>query len=932
MQPLVTEDGILQVKTSPGLKPFIILAALLFAGAASVNSARADHGMDAFVYLAGASDNVLPAHAKAGKGWEVRANPRALERAHVTFHMPDGRTMVAERTRDVTSGRGRSWVGKLQGASGGIVVMSQRKGVFTGIIDDGETLYELLPGRAGQALFFQVDQTRLPPFARPLLAENLDSSGGSGSGAPPTAGENTVQDVMMLYTPAVRASYGSVAITEAAILDAVVAVNQAYTDSQVNIQLNTVHIGEVAYNEDGNMSNTLVRLRTTNDGYMDEVHGWRDAYGADLVAMISMDTNACGIAYVMSSNSSGFSPYAFSVTKKSCVSGATLDHEIGHNQGNCHNREETGCTTPAYAYGYGLCGPAFRTIMSYSSPCGTSKIRHFSNPNVSVSGFPTGIDHNIDPANSADAARTMNNTAATIAAFRTGTVSPPQSPSGLNANAASETRIDLDWADNSGDESGFELERSLDGASWSLVATLAANTTSHADTGLAASTLYYYRVRAHNSAGTSGWSNTANAQTQAPPLPPAAPDPLTATPLSGSEIDLSWTNVANEDGYRIERSADGVSYALIASPQADATGYSDNGLSPATTYYYRVTAFNSGGDSAPASAMADTVSFTEEGAVAETTTYGSVSGNYTNTWGDDGVAEVISETESGGKKSRRTTRLQHEWQFNLPAGNSAMVTANAWQTGSGEDAFRFEYSTNGSTYDTLFTVSSGDTAQEHTALLPLGTAGLLYVRVVDTDRTQGNRNVESIHIDHLYVRVEGGSVGTPPLAPQSLSASAMSASQVDLSWQDMSGDEMGFEIQRSTDGSSWQSIANAPADATAYSDTSVAGGMLYYYRINAFNAAGASSWDGPVTAQTPVGLALSVNAYKVKGVQHADLSWTGGGASATNIYRDGNQIGTVAGGTSSYTDNIGNKGGGSYVYEVCDAVTGSCSNQANATF
>jgi hypothetical protein len=70
----------------------------------------------------------------------------------------------------------------------------------------------------------------------------------------------------------------------------------------------------------------------------------------------------------------------------------------------------------------------------------------------------------------------------------------------------------------------------------------------------------------------------------------------------------------------------------------------------------------------------------------------------------------------------------------------------------------------------------------------------------------------------------------------------------------------------------------------------------------------------------------------VKGVQHADLSWTGGGASATNIYRDGNQIGTVAGGTSSYTDNIGNKGGGSYVYEVCDAVTGSCSNQANATF
>jgi hypothetical protein len=83
--------------------------------------------------------------------------------------------------------------------------------------------------------------------------------------------------------------------------------------------------------------------------------------------------------------------------------------------------------------------------------------------------------------------------------------------------------------------------------------------------------------------------------------------------------------------------------------------------------------------------------------------------------------------------------------------------------------------------------------------------------------------------------------------------------------------------------------------------------------------------------QTPAGIVLSVNAYKVKGVQNADLSWTGG-AAATSIYRDGNLVDAVPAGTASYTDNIGAKGGGNYVYEVCDSVSGNCSNQATAVY
>jgi hypothetical protein len=905
---------------------------LLCLGAST--AANADHGIDAYVFMAGASDQELPVHATKGKGYKVKTNPRAMDNFHVTFHLADGRALVAERKRVVENARGRTWVGQFQGVTGGTVVMSRRKGVVTGIIDDGENLYELIPGRSGHSLLYQVDESRLPPMAPPFLSPELDTSGAEATGSASTAAAGNVQDIMLVYTAAVVSSYGSVAITESALLDAVIATNQAYLDSQADLQLNVVHVAEVSYTETGDMGVTLSRLRTNNDSYMDEVHTWRDSYGADLVAMISMDTNYCGIAYVMSSDSSGFAPWAFSVTKKSCLSNSTLDHEIGHNQGICHNREETGCTTPAYTYGYGLCGPSFRTVMSYSSPCGTSRIRNFSNPNVFVSGQPTGIDHNVDPANSADGVRTMNNTADTIAAFRQGATTPPQAPSGMTASAISDVQIDLQWNDNSSDESGFELQRSDDGASWSALASIGANTTVYSDSGLVASAIYYYRVRAYNGAGSSGWSNTDNAETLPPPPPPQAPGPLTASAMSGERIDLAWANVANETGYRLERSTDGSSFSLVASPAADQAGYSDTGLSAGTTYFYRVTAFNGGGDSPSASASADTMPFVDYTALAESTTYGSVTGSYADTANDDDVAERIAETESGGKKSSRHSRMQHRWQFSIGSGNSAVLVANAWKSGSAEDNFSFEYSIDGSSYSPLFIVSSMDSANQQMALLAGGVSGTVYIRATDTDRSAGNRNVEQLYVDHLYIQVESGSVGNPPVAPANLNAVAMSAGQVDLSWADMSDDEFGFDIERSTDGSSWQVIATASANSSAYSDSAVVGDQLYYYRVSAGNAAGSSAWDGPVTARTPVGVVLAANGYKVKGSQRVDLSWSGGAAQSWDIYRQGTVIHTVpAGGLDTYTDNIGTKGGGSYSYQMC--VTGgmsNCSDQVTVVF
>lgn len=83
-----------------------------------------------------------------------------------------------------------------------------------------------------------------------------------------------------------------------------------------------------------------------------------------------------------------------------------------------------------------------------------------------------------------------------------------------------------------------------------------------------------------------------------PPSPPAAPGALAATTISTSQIDLNWSdNSTNESYFLIERSQDNMNFSQIATTGTGVTSYSNAGLSPGTTYYYRVRASNAGGNS-----------------------------------------------------------------------------------------------------------------------------------------------------------------------------------------------------------------------------------------------------------------------------------------------------------------------------------------------
>src|SRR5467141_3979599 len=177
---------------------------------------------------------------------------------------------------------------------------------------------------------------------------------------------------------------------------------------------------------------------------------------------------------------------------------------------------------------------------------------------------------------------------------------PPSAPTGLTASAVSSSQINLSWAassDNVG-VSGYRVFRN--GAQ---IAPTSA--TSFTNTGLSPSTTYTYAVAAVDAAGNlSARSSPASATTPAAPdtTPPSVPTGLTASAVSSSQINLSWTASSDNvgvSGYRVFRNG-----AQIATTSA--TSFTNTGLSPSTTYTYAVAAFDAAGNlsaqSSPASA------------------------------------------------------------------------------------------------------------------------------------------------------------------------------------------------------------------------------------------------------------------------------------------------------------------------------------------
>src|SRR4029079_7790060 len=103
-----------------------------------------------------------------------------------------------------------------------------------------------------------------------------------------------------------------------------------------------------------------------------------------------------------------------------------------------------------------------------------------------------------------------------------------------------------------------------------------------------------------------------------------------------------------------------------------------------------------------------------------------------------------------------------------------------------------------------------------------------------------------------------------PVAPTNLTATVTSAASVGLVWTDNSNNEAGFSIERGTDGVNFAVIDTVASNVNSYSDINVTTGILYYYRVRAFNVGGTSAYTNVANArpmQLGTGTGLNASYY-----------------------------------------------------------------------
>lgn len=410
-------------------------------------------------------------------------------------------------------------------------------------------------------------------------------------------------------------------------------------------------------------------------------------------------------------------------------------------------------TLPGSATGYDDRGLAAATTYTYRvQACNTGGCSAFSNP-ASATTYPP----------------------------------PPGRPGTLTATVVSQTRIDLAWEASSGTVGGYVIERRT-GMPGQFAVIDTVTTTTFVDNGLAAATTYTYRVRACNPGGCSPFTNMVTRTTL--PNPPGTPGPLTAAPVSSEEIEVSWSAPSGTvDEYRLQRRTAGGSFALHATLPGSATEFEDDALSPATQYFYRVQACNTGGCSA----------FTGE--VSATTLPL-----------PPGVPGALSATTISA------SRIDLAW-----GASTGVVTG-----------YEIERRTGAGAYAPLTTVSGATTFQD--TGLSAETSYVYRVRACNPGGCSAFGN-----------EAAAATLPLPPGAP-TLTVTSVTETSITLSWSGATGTVTEYRVERVDPDPGI--IAVLSELITSHTDVGLSLSTQYRYRVMACNPGGCSPPSNEVSATT----------------------------------------------------------------------------------
>ena len=290
-----------------------------------------------------------------------------------------------------------------------------------------------------------------------------------------------------------------------------------------------------------------------------------------------------------------------------------------------------------------------------------------------------------------------------------------------------------------------------------------------------------------------------------------APENLTATAVSDTQIELNWDDNDGETGYHVESSSDGSNWTEITSVGADVTSCTHSGLSEGSLRYYRIHATSAEGDS-----------------------------DYSNI----SAARTLPAAPTG-------------LTLASISGHQAVLT---WTDSSNLEARYYVEGLINGTWRQLASVAENvQTAAIDRTFLP----GAVYsFRVRAYSNVAGNSN---------YLVLSNVSTPEWPAAPTGLSAAATSSTTIELNWTPAAGQVDDYTIQWSPNGSNWQTLATG-VTATSYNDSGLTEGTVRYYRVFAANNQGDSGYSNVSTSRAlpdaPTGLTVqSLLGYEV------GLSW-----------------------------------------------------------
>ena len=347
---------------------------------------------------------------------------RNRQRTTVVAPLFDGKTVVLRRDSAETQKGALIWRGTIDKQPGAMATFAIVNNVVIGNILTGEgKMFQIrYIGNRVHSLR-EINQGKFPNEGKPDEGRRTsDPTGDTCSTDPPTD-----IDAMVVYTATTRAAAGGTDAMHATIFLATEETNQSYLNSGITQRLRLVHLAEVSYTESGSSLTDRDRLRATADGFMDNVHTLRNSFAADVVMLVVENLENCGRAFIMNPVSNAFEDRGFGVVERSCATGNfSFGHEFGHIMSARHDWAADNTNNSPFTFNHGFIDTAptapatpWRTVMALNSAPASTRVMFWSNPNVN---FPPGDPMGVPPPGpqESDNARTLNDTALTVANFR----------------------------------------------------------------------------------------------------------------------------------------------------------------------------------------------------------------------------------------------------------------------------------------------------------------------------------------------------------------------------------------------------------------------------------------------------------------------------------------------------------------------------------